>query len=66
MGLEADTVDLDTGILNELDDPPSTVRLCFVVLEIVVVVVQLRLWINLRGELERENQEFFADCVVPH
>lgn len=65
MGLEADTVDLHTGILDELHNTTSAFGFGTVVLEVIVVVVQLRVWVDLGRELEGQNQEFLADGVVP-
>ena len=50
--------------LDKLDDALGAEGLVTVVLEVVVVVVELRLGAVLLGEFEGEGKEGFADDVV--
>lgn len=53
MRLEANAVDLHTGLLNKFDNSLSTIGLGAVVLEVVVIIKQLSFRIDLRYEFER-------------
>lgn len=55
VGLEADTIDVHTVALDELDNALSTEGLVAVILKVVVVVEQLRLGAGLLGKLESKR-----------
>ena len=58
VSLEADTVDVHTVALDELDNALGSESLVAVILEVVVVVEQLRLGAGLLGKLESKRNLF--------
>jgi hypothetical protein len=55
---------VDTVALDELDNALGTKSLVAIVLEVVVVVEEMRLGAGLLGELEGQREESLADGVI--
>jgi hypothetical protein len=53
VGLEADTIDAETCALHELDNVQGGLGLVAILLEVKVIVIQLRSWVGRGGCLER-------------
>jgi hypothetical protein len=64
VGLQADAVDGDLGVLEELDDALGALRLGRGPLEVVVVVVELGLRVDLGGGLEGKLDVLLAENLV--
>lgn len=61
MALQTDAVDLDAPGLHELDDAESALVLGLAILEVVVVVVQLRCWVGCGSHAEGNGEVLLAD-----
>ena len=66
MTLEANTVYFESVRFNKSDDLGSCSGFWAVVLEIVVVVVQLRIGVDFGSEFECEGNKGLADGVVEY
>lgn len=64
MTLEPHAVDFDSIRLDEFDDLPGSFRFRTVIFKIVVVVVELRIWIDFGRNTECDWDEGLSDNVV--
>jgi hypothetical protein len=62
--LKTDAINVNTVALDELDNALGTKSLVAIVLEVVVVIEEVRLRAGLLGKLEGQGQESLANGVI--